>query len=727
MESGMKYRERTLRLDLQRRVCEDGNGAIADAWIFDVVESGPQKGLHLAIALVPQEHRAGEEEEALIVETAREALKKALDNLPLSAAFPAIDDWRWLVLPRLPSSKTGGVDKHLLGQSLYEKETQHANGHAFPDVSEDEATLAIVSPHQYWNDQLCDAKPPSFPRLKPGSMLRRRTSNGMRRVKKSSSFPLQPNGKSAMDRNTLVRAAWAIVLARYSESDDVCFGAQVFSMDKVASPNTATIVPIRVRIDQRSTTKSFLQSVLAQAVEMMHYEQFGLQNISKVNRDAEVVCNFSSVLIVRPLDLSEKLDRRPETNLEDKTDEYELSCDEVDYPLLLQCIFLDGAIDLCALYDPRAIAELQIVALFNHLGQVIKQLQYPSRNGTLVSEISLDGPWDVQQALFWNCRETPEIVDSCLHVLIAKQAEVQPHILAIDAWDGKLTYSELEFAANRLAHHLTGAGVVIESLVHVCFEKSIWYYVAILAVNKAGGAWVPLDPSHPIERQQQVVQQTAARLALASPTNSRMCASLGLVVVTIDETFDKALRDEVPVNVSLLPNPTLSSRNAAFVIFTSGSTGTPQGFVIEHQSLCTSQKAVCKRMKMTSDVRMLHFASHVFDASICESLFPLMLGACVCVPSDYDRINALPGFIRDKNITWASLIPSFLRTLKPYQVPGLQALIVGGEALSRDLLEVWCGRLRLINVWGPAECCPISSVHEWSFAKESTLTIGRSS
>jgi len=200
------------------------------------------------------------------------------------------------------------------------------------------------------------------------------------------------------------------------------------------------------------------------------------------------------------------------------------------------------------------------------------------------------GQWDLTQAIQRN-EEGPEIVESCVHHLIESQAQLRPDMPAINAWDYNFTYSQLDAAANRLAHYLVDSyGVSLDDLVHVCFEKSAWFIVAILAINKAGAAWVPLDPSHPIDRQRQAVRQTAAKLALTSPANAELCASLVANVIEVTQTLDEGLSGDLRTS-STPPNCNVTPQNAAYVLFTSGSTGIPKGLVIEHRSVCTSQKA----------------------------------------------------------------------------------------------------------------------------------------
>ncbi|KAL7925848.1 hypothetical protein ACQKWADRAFT_283208 [Trichoderma austrokoningii] len=121
---------------------------------------------------------------------------------------------------------------------------------------------------------------------------------------------------------------------------------------------------------------------------------------------------------------------------------------------------------------------------------------------------------------------------------------------------------------------------------------------------------------------------------------------------------------------------------------------------MEHGSVCTSQIAIAKRLGLSSAVRMLQFAAYVFDLSIGEIIGSLIAGACLCVPSDHNRLNNIADFIEKKRVTWAYLTPSFVRIIKPSEVPNLELMVLAGEAVPRDVFETWFGRLRLINAWG---------------------------
>jgi len=562
-------------------------------------------------------------------------------------------------------------------------------------------SLDCEASKEYWKGQLLGAKQATFPPRRPATITQSLARN----------IALPPlASSSSVTKATILRAAWAIVLARYCETGDVCFGASVSGLESIISTRPQ-VVPVRLYLDPKQTVADFLRNVQEHALGMIpHEQQFGLQNMTNLfGEDVEAACDFSSLLVVRTADPI----MAPPAAM-------------TGYSLVVDALLHDNdAVEFSATYDPGLLADTQVTTLSHHFDRVVQQLLSPGEASTLLRDVSLAGEWDLQRARATNAN-IPEAVDDCVHHMIARQAQQRPDAPAICAWDGKLTYGEFNAAADRLARRLAGE-VSAEVLVHVCFEKSVWFFVSILAINKAGGVWIPLDPSHPTQRHQELVYQTKAKLALTSTANVAICKSLGLVVVEVTAALDKALTDEegTAVSPSQLPAACeVTSQNAAYVLFTSGSTGTPKGLVIEHGSVCTSQVSLGMSLSLTTETRFLQFASYVFDSCIGEIISTLLVGGCVCVPSDAMRWTGIPNFIRDTRANSALLTPSFIRTIKPADVPSLRLLITASESPGHDVLNTWFGHVRLFNAWGPAEICCIATLHEWKSASESPMTVG---
>uniref|UniRef100_A0A8H7K9B2 Carrier domain-containing protein n=1 Tax=Bionectria ochroleuca TaxID=29856 RepID=A0A8H7K9B2_BIOOC len=506
--------------------------------------------------------------------------------------------------------------------------------------------------------------------------------------------------------------------------------AEVPGLLDMAGPALATM-PIRVFLDGNQKVSEFLRQLQKQATDMIPFEQYGLRNISKLERVEKDVCDFTSLLVIQPrqhLDWSGNNDGHDSDALLIPTSAHggtdvDLMQGYFAYPLVIQCHVYDDFVQMDMTYNSAVLSEFQIQALCHNFEHVTKQLVTSDK--IPLSEVSVAGTWDAQKAVNFN-PDRSETVLECVHDLIEQQAVRTPEKPAVSAWDSELSYSQLNSAANRLAHVLvTEYGVKTQDLVHTCFEKSVWMIVSMLAINKAGAAWVPLDPSHPLQRHEQVIEKTKAKLVLASPSNTEMCRKLVPSVIEVTATLDEQLARSSPESGPRKPTSAVTPRDPCYVLFTSGSTGTPKGFVMEHKALASSQVAMTRALGMKSDVRMLQFASFAFDLCIGEIYWPLMLGGCVCIPSEHMRMNALKEFVHDRQVNAAIITPTLLDSLKPEDYPSLKMIVTAGEALGHDVLQSWFGKTRLINAWGPAETCVINTIHEWNSSKEHPLTLGK--
>jgi non-ribosomal peptide synthetase component F len=196
-----------------------------------------------------------------------------------------------------------------------------------------------------------------------------------------------------------------------------------------------------------------------------------------------------------------------------------------------------------------------------------------------LSDIDLFTDSDKRQLVEWN--STPLVgVEDCLHHLVEKSAREHPQSIAIDAWDGTLTYTELDKLSSRLAHHLISAyNVHPELIIPLCFEKTLWAPVTMLAVLKAGAAYTCLDPSHPPERQRFILDTIDASLVLTSRLQETHFKSHQCVVV--DSNLLKQLAQSRTPDSSPITN--VHSSNAATVSFTSGVCMMIHDFISLHQ------------------------------------------------------------------------------------------------------------------------------------------------
>jgi non-ribosomal peptide synthetase component F len=188
---------------------------------------------------------------------------------------------------------------------------------------------------------------------------------------------------------------------------------------------------------------------------------------------------------------------------------------------------------------------------------------------------------------------------------------------------------------------------------------------------------VPLDPSHPLSRLQDIIEEVEAVVILTSAEKSGIFSS---------ELQEKVLIVN-PEFIESLPQPEerhqahISGRNVVYAIYTSGSTGIPKGVIIEPSACSTNALECAKAFHITENSRVLNFASYSFDVSIQEMFMTLLAEGCMCICSDADRLNNISKVIRDMRVTWIRLTPSFARTLFNENLPTLETLVLAGKGL----------------------------------------------
>lgn len=305
--------------------------------------------------------------------------------------------------------------------------------------------------------------------------------------------------------------------------------------------------------------------------------------------------------------------------------------------------------------------------------------------------------------------EMPPTNFSCVHEHVEKRAKMQPDVDAIVTSDLSITYDELERLSSLLAAHLAFLGVRPEVMVPFFFDKSPWTIVVMYAILKAGGSCVALSPEFPDSRLTNMIEATEATLAICDSKYVDRLQTLIPTAVPIDTSVStaSAMMSRFEALSSTTPSQA-KPYHPAIIAFTSGSTGTPKGIILTHASMSTSMFAHGPLVQMSESSRVLQFSSYTFDASLEEIFTTLAFGGTICVPTEYERMNELPAFIKAHHVNFAALTPTVASLLNPEELP-LKTVDIAGEVVPQALASKWATHTNLVVTYGPAECSIISS------------------
>ncbi len=353
--------------------------------------------------------------------------------------------------------------------------------------------------------------------------------------------------------------------------------------------------------------------------------------------------------------------------------------------------------------------------LLEHFGRVLAEVA--ARPELRVSEVPLLGAAEQAQLLAASRAPGLPAPERCVHELFEQRAARSPEAVAL-VLDGRtLAYGELDRAANRLARHLRRRGVGAEVHVALAVERSFEMVVGVLAILKAGGVHVPLDPAYPAERLAfQMADSGAALLVTTAPLLERLGA------VPAGPVLLDAHREAIARESDAPPPPAATPENLAYVTYTSGSTGRPKGVMARHGAVAGYLATLAGEYGLGPGEVVLQLATLAFDASVRDLLGPLCAGARVVLVRSHEVADParLLHHLREQRVgAVLAIVPSLLRPLlaaaeEAGPVP-LRLLLVSGEPLAladcRRARAAFGDGVRVVNLWGATECTMSSSFH----------------
>ncbi|MBB5912967.1 amino acid adenylation domain-containing protein/non-ribosomal peptide synthase protein (TIGR01720 family) [Nocardia transvalensis] len=512
--------------------------------------------------------------------------------------------------------------------------------------------------------------------------------------------------------NTVVQAAWGLLIGRSTDRDDVIFGATVSGRPPTL-PGVESMVglfvnaiPVRVRLDATETLDGLLRRLQAEQADLFDHHYLGLSEIQDATGvgglfDSLVV--FESFPIDREgLDRASAVDGMNVTGVE--------SVNGTHYPVTVM-VSLDDRLHVSLKYLRDVFDEAAATALAQRLSALIGRFVATPEARIADVDALLDTERDALAAA--NATETPGLLgDATLISLFDAQVARTPQAPALYFGGTTLTYHELDVRSRALAADLADRGVGPETLVAVAMRRSIDFVVAIYAVLRAGGGYVPVDPDHPADRTAFVLINTLPVCVLTT-TRDGFETRTGIPVVAIDTLAGDRAGEDFPA---------ASPDAVAYVIHTSGSTGRPKGVMITHRQMANQFRWAQRAFPHGTGDVVLHKTPITFDISTWELFWPLQTGAAVVIaePDGHRDPAYLSRVIDEYSVGTVHFVPSMLDAFLDADAnptvaqgyPSLRRVFAAGEALSRETATTFAAlleRTELINWYGPAEATVVTS------------------
>ncbi|MBH8578109.1 amino acid adenylation domain-containing protein [Nostocaceae cyanobacterium CENA369] len=438
---------------------------------------------------------------------------------------------------------------------------------------------------------------------------------------------------------TLIQAAWALLLSRYSGESDVVFGTTVSGRPPVLSGVESMVgvfintVPARLKIPEQTDLLTWLQLLQEEYIEREQYSYTPLVDIQGVSEIPRTQLLFESLVVIENYPINATLQELPGNlsigEIQDKG--------QTNYPLTVVAI-PGEEMTVKISYDRDRFQADIIDRMAGHFLTLLEGITTnPHRTP---GELPLLTPAEEDLLLReWNATAAAHPINRCIHQLFEEQVAKNPQALAVVYDKQQLTYQELNQQANKIAHHLQRLGVKQDIPVGICVERSsktllkasLDATIAILGTLKAGGVCVPLDPHYPPERLAFMLQDSQAPVVLTqSRWRSLLEGNTTRHLIMLDDDAE-VISQESAEN----PQIEVTAENLAYLIYTSGSTGTPKGTIVPHRSL--TNLVAHHQAKMATGVGVLQFASLSFDVSYHEISVAWGFGGTLYLIPECDR------------------------------------------------------------------------------------------
>ena len=516
-------------------------------------------------------------------------------------------------------------------------------------------------------------------------------------------------------------AMWGILLHKYNKNKDVVFGItlsgrnpKLLGIEEMVGLFINTI-PLRINFNEEDTVLDIIQNIREDYNQIMEYDYMSVVDIKAVSEIKSSEALFDSIMVVESYPLDKGLKNGEGILSIDKYDMEETS----NYDLTFVVEVFDN-ITFNYNYNSKSINEDSLIRITNYLHNLC--ISIISNPNTKVKELNLLSE-EREYELHKGINPTHCIYDKekTINQLFEEQVKQNPNKIAIEFGTEVITYSELNSKANKLARVLRKKGVTAEKIVALMVRRSIDMFVSIIAVLKAGGAYLPIDMEYPKERKSYLLKDSNACLVLTQKEFME------------DIAFEKEILNLDTIDYSVESGENLTctnnSSNAAYVIYTSGSTGKPKGTIVEHHNVHNLAISMDNRMNLQQYKSILCVTTIAFDMSIMETLVPIIIGLKIVLADEKQQKDPtlLSKLIIEKEVEIFETTPSRIRMLLIAEdekinecFNGIKLFLIGGESMDEQIVNAITNLSQgeLYNMYGPTETTVWSTAAKINRGKE---------
>lgn len=579
-----------------------------------------------------------------------------------------------------------------------------------------EHTTRYLAAQNYWHNKLAkQIDPITFygrSSVKKSTRINRSSYElGIERTERLKTIAVE-KGSSIFNIFVAVLTAY---LYRISNKSTISIGIPFHNRRSKAFKETIglflEILPIHLIIEDGETFHSLLNKVKAEVFETLRHSQYSVKNPTN-NRAYDIFLNYHSESMFG-FNFNEK-----DVAIGWIPSGYE----NYNLALQIQDFGLSGNFLLGFDFNVDLFEEQEQHQVREHLLQVLNS--FLSDQEQIIQQISLLSAQEQELVLCGfnqTAKEYPPVLT--LSQLFEAQVQRSPDQLALSFAETSLTYRELNQRANQLAYYLHLKGIVPDMLVGICMERSIEMVIALFGILKAGGTYVPLDPSYPPDRLSFMLAEVDAPILLTQHHLLAILKHQPVTIICLDTQWPEiAHHPNTDLDLKISPD------NLAYVIYTSGSTGRPKGVMNTHRAIYNRLMWMQEAYQLSSSDRVLQKTPYSFDVSVWEFFWPLITGARLIVaqPEGHKDSNYLIKTITKEQITTIHFVPSmlqaFLEAESVQTCDSLRRVICSGEALPMELQNRFFSRLKaeLHNLYGPTEAAV--DVTYWACDKDSSLS-----